>query len=240
MTFKVVAHEPKFYSSPMEKATCDSTVSQSVVLNSKSKNELHHIDFTLQPKIEDNEVTVNGIVFGFDTRYIGHMSKLAHTCNYFAYNKAAQAMFATKPYRKTGDQTYEVVWIDKNYIYGCKFKCLSNHTFPVLVYPKSPLRSKLTHSWLVWVGDIALLMNVSVHYTWQTDTDSSYIKTLEKYSNTNKVIVGVVEISENMQSRAQSFYRSTCSYITPCLPCNRIMYVGKFHVNGINFYRVLM
>lgn len=220
MPFKIVAYEPKFYYSPMEKTTCN---------------------FTPQQKIEDNEVTVNGVVFGFDTQYIGHLSELAHTCNYFAYDKTTKAMFATKPYRTIGDQAYEVVWFNKQDIYSCKYRSIRNHTLDVLIYPKSLPKSPLTHSWVIWIGDIAFLMNASIHCTWQTDTDLSYMKTLERYSNTNRVIVGIVEISENMQSRSQTFYKSTCSYITPCSqPHSRIMYVGKFHASGTNFYRVLI
>ena len=134
--------------------------------------------FQLKGLIKDHEFVINGLVFALDIKLLGSITNLIGTDKFIAYDKIMKHFVSTKP--ADGDianhkNTYKVVWFGESNIYKCRYSRISEISPSVVIYPKAS-SIHFTHTWVVWIDDIPLLMQLDTNKHFQLDTDGSYLK----------------------------------------------------------------
>ena len=132
---------------------------------------------------------------------------------------------------------FNIVWFDKSDVYACNYNRQADTKPSVVIYPKPSRQKNYTHSWIIWVNDIALSMNINTNYV-NTEDESSYMATLQQFSTKNQTIIGIIEVNADMIYPFN--YKSTCEYIIPIIPIvTRVMYIGKINKDSTILYCVL-
>lgn len=220
--FQIVAKEPNHVCVPLHKT---------------------HDGFMANTKKQEESFIINGLVFTPSANKIGLITKLVCLYKFLAYDKYEKTFVHTKPAKSVHMDkcnVFNVAWFDKNHIYKCQFVKHAETEPQVVIYPKCSIAANFTHSWVIWINDIAFAMNLSVNHWHQKDTDGSYMDELQKISNEHHIIIGVIHINESMVYKKPFHFFSICEYIIPeNANSSMLMYVGKFYTNETNFYCAL-